>query len=101
MSEEKEIKSIKVSLKRLVFISMILIVIIMGLIYISLNKLKDLDKNKVSTIQKSKENITIIEFNEEDAISLLTQYLDDRSLAWKNKKSNAKIHYKRIFYKTI
>lgn len=81
MSEEKEIKSIKVSLKRLVFISMILIVIIMGLIYISLNKLKDLDKNKVSTIQKSKENITIIEFNEEDAISLLTQYLDDRSLA--------------------
>ncbi len=84
MSEEKEIKSIKVSLKRLVFISMILIVIIMGLIYISLNKLKDLDKNKVSTIQKSKENITIIEFNEEDAISLLTQYLDDRSLAYSN-----------------
>lgn len=85
MSEEKntkETKEIKISLKRLIFIGMILAIIIIGLVYLYLHKAKELNKNEVTIIPK--ENIQITEFNEEDAINLLSQYLDDRALAYSN-----------------
>lgn len=85
MSEEKETqekKEIKISLKMLIFIAMILIIIIIGLIYSYLNKVKELGKNEVGISKK--ENIQITEFNEEDAINLLSQYLDERALAYSN-----------------
>lgn len=85
MSEDnktKEEKKIKVNLKSVLLIAMVLIVLLIIFIQIYFNKLAKADKNP-----NNKDSTTIIEiteFKEEDAITLLSNYLEERSLAYSN-----------------
>lgn len=78
MSEE--IKEFKISLKIVVLIIMTLVIAFTTLMYAYLKKVQELKNNETTDI--AKEPVKIIEFNEDDAIDLLTQYLDERSLAY-------------------
>ena len=82
MSKENtnENKKVKVNLKTVILITMALLLVFTALIYTYLKKVKELTNDVSTNIQE--EPVKIIEFNEEDAINLLTQYLNERSLAY-------------------
>ncbi|MBP3463984.1 MAG: hypothetical protein J6K45_05850 [Clostridia bacterium] len=82
MSEKNKTKEVKINLKSILLIAMILLVLLVILIQTYFNKL-----GKIDSAQNNKTNtatIEITEFNEEDAITLLNKYLEERSLAYSN-----------------
>lgn len=82
MSEENtnETKKFKINLKTVVLIAMAFIIVFTVLICAYFKKVKELKNDLPVNIQK--EPVKITEFNEEDAINLLAQYLDERALAY-------------------
>lgn len=82
MSEENtnETKKFKINLKTVVLIAMAFIIVFTVLICAYFKKVKELKNDVPINIQK--EPVKITEFNEEDAINLLAQYLDERALAY-------------------
>lgn len=82
MSEENtnETKKFKINLKTVVLIAMAFIIVFTVLICAYFKKVKELKNDVPVNIQK--EPVKITEFNEEDAINLLAQYLDERELAY-------------------
>lgn len=80
--KKQETKEIKINLKTLMLIAMALVIVFVALVYAYFQKTKELDSNPVSNIPK--ETVIITEFNKEDAVNLLAQYLEERSLAYSN-----------------
>lgn len=84
MAEDKnEEKIIKMNLKSLIIIMLIVVAIIILFVGMYIKENKDViesDKNRIA-IPNTKTESTNKEFNEDDAINLLSAYLDEKSIA--------------------
>jgi len=85
MSEKgktKEKEEIKLNLRAVILITMILVLIIIVLLYNYFNEMKKIKSNDDNLSIKSA--IKIEEFDNEKAIKLLKQYLEEKALAYSN-----------------